>query len=290
MERFHRYFNAALSIVFDKIKATWDEIIPSILFSYRASVNDTTGYSPFFLEHGRHPQLPLGTLFPYLQKKEERKEDFVKDITDKLEFAFDLARERQKVAAERNKARKHAQYKPNFKPGDFILLMERAAKEGRLEEKDEEGKHISIPHKLRNRYTGPYEMVRWAGERHCTILMRGKEVTHNVNRLIKHHVWDEEHMCTDRPHRVEEREETRPEIGDLIVFPSTYNSEHKCIFGMGRVMEIRSAEDVLIHWLGNMPCAEANKPFALGWIDGKDNLAYYAAKKTHFSHTPLTSD
>ena len=58
VERFHRYFNAALSIVYDKIKATWDQIIPSILFSYRASVNDTTGYSPFFSNTAEIPSSP----------------------------------------------------------------------------------------------------------------------------------------------------------------------------------------------------------------------------------------
>ena len=55
VERFHRYLNAALTIIFDKIKANWDEYLPSVLFSYRASANETTGHSPFFLEHGRDP-------------------------------------------------------------------------------------------------------------------------------------------------------------------------------------------------------------------------------------------
>ena len=35
VERFHRYLNATLSIVYDKVKANWDEYIPAILFSYR---------------------------------------------------------------------------------------------------------------------------------------------------------------------------------------------------------------------------------------------------------------
>jgi hypothetical protein len=285
VERFHRYFNAALSIVFDKIRVTWDEIIPSILFSYRASTNDTTGYSPFFLEHGREPQLPLGNLFPYLQKKEERREEFVQNITQKLEFAFGLARERQKTAAEKNKARKHTQFKPIFNPGDFILVMERAAKEGRVEERDEKGEYISIPEKLRNRYTGPYEMVRWAGERHCTILVKGKEMTYNVNRLIKHHVWDDAHIRTDNSVRRDpERREPPAKINDIIAFPSTYNAEHKCIFGMGKILEIRGPEDVLVQWLGNMPFAEAHKPFTFAWIDKKDKRTY-SGKRMHLHTT-----
>ena len=60
VERFHRYLNASLSIVYEKVLANWDEFLPSVIFSYRASKNDTTGHTPFFLEHGRDAQLPLG--------------------------------------------------------------------------------------------------------------------------------------------------------------------------------------------------------------------------------------
>ena len=40
-------------------------------------------------------------------------------------------------------------------------------------------------------------MTRWVGDRHCAISMYGKEVVYNVNRLVKHHVWDDVHMRTD---------------------------------------------------------------------------------------------
>ena len=78
--------------------------------------------------------------------------------------------------------------------------------------------------------------------------------------------------------------------GDLVAFPSGFSEEHHCIFGLGKILKIRSREDILVHWLGNIDLASAKKPFALGWIDGKDNRSYYAAKPTHVSHAPLTSD
>ena len=58
VERFHRYLNESLCIIYDKVDSDWDEYVPAVLFSYRANKNDTTGYSTFFLEHGREPQLP----------------------------------------------------------------------------------------------------------------------------------------------------------------------------------------------------------------------------------------
>ena len=127
VERFHRYLNSALCIVYGKVRADWDEYIPFILFSYRANINETTGHSPFFLEHGRHPQLPLGNIFPYMRKVEPR-ETYVEEIVKRLESAFNKVRELQKLAADRNKARRPEQFKPDFQPGDFLLLFERAAR------------------------------------------------------------------------------------------------------------------------------------------------------------------
>ena len=68
--------------------------------------------------------------------------------TNKQDFAFERAKSLQAIASERNKARKPGQYKPDFKAGDLLLLQERAPKEGRLEERDEEGKAIPISEKL----------------------------------------------------------------------------------------------------------------------------------------------
>ena len=217
VERFHRYLNASLSIIYEKVLADWDDYVPAALFSYRASRNDTTGHSPFFLEHGRNPQTPLGNLFPYLQKKEEP-ENFVRTITDNLEKAFERVRELQKAAADKNKARRPRQYKPNFKPGDFLLLMARSAPEGRLVERDEEGRPIPIPEKMRNKYTGPFKMIRWVGERQCAIEIMGEEQIHSVTRLIKHYVWDDIHTRTDVPApRTPHTVPSPPGIGDLIL-------------------------------------------------------------------------
>ena len=131
-------------------------------------------------------------------------------------------------------------------------MKKRTAGENRLEERDEEGKFVPLPEKLRNVFTGPYEMVRWAGERHCTIQIKDKEVRVNVNRLIKHHVWDDEHVSTDAPPKIAPpRPDDRPMIGELVVFPMAENAEHKCAFGVGKVLQIRSEQDVLVQWLGN---------------------------------------
>ena len=106
-------------------------------------------------------------------------------------------------------------------------------------ERDGEGKFIPVPEKLRNQFVGPYEMMGWAGERYCRINVGGIEKMYNVNRLIKHHVWDAHNLCTDTApqHQTHIQPTPRkpPERGDVIVFPMECNDEHKCIFGVGKI-------------------------------------------------------
>ena len=291
IERFHRYLNSTLSIVMDRSKANWDEYIPAILFAYRASTNDTTNHSPFFLETGREPQLPLGNLFPFLRKA-ERTENFVEKITSTLEFAFKRTRELQETAAEKNKARKPEQHKPDFKKGDYLLLQARSAKEGRLEARDENGKQIPLPEKLRNQFTGPFRMIGWSGARSCILETgKGKHVTHNVNRLIKHHIWDEIHSDTNvkRQKLPEQPEIDRPlEAGELIAFTTKQTADNNCIFGIGRILPKTDA-NITIQWYGNNPRAEAKRPFLPIWIDQKDGLRYHKTRPNHRSHQPWTN-
>ena len=54
VERFHRYLGAALCIVYERKAANWDDYIAPVLFSYRASKNDATGFQP--LHDGKRPR------------------------------------------------------------------------------------------------------------------------------------------------------------------------------------------------------------------------------------------
>ena len=53
-------------------------------------------------------------------------------------------------------------------------------------------------------------------------------------------------------------------------------------------MERRGKNDIFFQWYGNKPLAEANKPFAPGWVRS-DNKGYYAIRKLHASHPPWTN-
>ena len=246
-----------MGIMYDKKKLNWDDYIPAILFAYRTSVNDTTSYSPFFLETGREPQLPMGNMFPDLRPKEQN-ENFVQDILDKLEFAFREARRRQQAVSDKNKERKPTQHQPSFVKGDWLLVFGRSAKEGRLELKDEDGKAIPLPEKMRNQFHGPYRMLAWSGKRNCILDVKGKKQTFNVTRLIKKDAWSDAIRDTDEP-IAPQKPSQLPEIGDFIVIPTDTTDAEECLLDIGKVLEIRDPDDIVVHWYGNFPQPQAHR-------------------------------
>jgi len=58
IERVHRDLHAGLSHYVNSANTNWDTLVPFYLMSHRATPHSTTGFSPFFLLHGREMILP----------------------------------------------------------------------------------------------------------------------------------------------------------------------------------------------------------------------------------------
>lgn len=56
VERFHRFLNELLATQGTK---EWTRGARAIVFTYNNGVHSSTGYTPYFLMHGRHPNIPL---------------------------------------------------------------------------------------------------------------------------------------------------------------------------------------------------------------------------------------
>ena len=89
----------------DRTPSDWDEYLQAVLFSYRCSVNDATGYSPYFLLNGRTPTIPSDLSFDVLETEYKNKEDYVQKMIERLRTAFSLARRQQYAAAVENEDR-----------------------------------------------------------------------------------------------------------------------------------------------------------------------------------------
>jgi len=57
VERFHRILHDSIAHYIDSTGTNWDVVLPFFM-TYRATPHSTTGYSPFYLPHGREMILP----------------------------------------------------------------------------------------------------------------------------------------------------------------------------------------------------------------------------------------
>ncbi len=112
-------------------------------------VHSSTGFSPFFLAHGREPRLPAEILLncsPAVTScTPGTPADYVRDVTTRLSYAFKDAAVRS-TAAKLNQKRqydKNTFFHPH-KPGDFVFLDDPAQKQNKLAPK----------------WKGPYKILR----------------------------------------------------------------------------------------------------------------------------------
>ena len=61
-EVMNKTLKTMLRAFIDNKQSNWDQLLPSLEFAYNNAVNASTGYSPFFLNSGQHPRLPIALL------------------------------------------------------------------------------------------------------------------------------------------------------------------------------------------------------------------------------------
>ena len=88
----------------------WDACLPYVLFAYRASIQESTQESPFYLMYGRDPQLPTeAVLSPPAVRHQVDVHDFKSELATRMAEAWELA---QKHVVRAQKCQK-AQYDRN---------------------------------------------------------------------------------------------------------------------------------------------------------------------------------
>jgi len=122
-ERANRTIEDMLRAYVAPHQSDWDEHLIAAEFAYNNSVQASTGYTPFYLNHGRHPHTPLSLAVadnqPRTHDNNPAANDFVGRFKSELACAKDAlhrAQERQRKYADLN--RRHAE----FSLGDYVLL------------------------------------------------------------------------------------------------------------------------------------------------------------------------
>lgn len=145
-ERFNKTLADMLSMYVDAEQRDWDDLLPFVTFAYNTAKQETTGFTPFFLLHGREAETTMDTLFPY--HPIDTGSDYVSQLITTAEEARQLARIRTLSAQDRDRQRYDAKHRPvSYNPGDLVWIFIPIRK-------------VGLSEKLLKRYFGPYCVKR----------------------------------------------------------------------------------------------------------------------------------
>lgn len=186
VERFNRTIEAILAKLVQEDQENWDNNIATALFAYRSAVHEATGFTPFALNFGRTPTLPLDVMLgsPTTQApKSCRLPAFLSTKRQKMRAMFDMARKNSRTAQSRQKQiyDKTSREKP-LQIGDRVWLYVPAVKVGSTK-------------KLASLWRGPYTVIDKTSPVNYVIQLIGgrQQKTVHANRLKLCHGSPEAH-------------------------------------------------------------------------------------------------
>ena len=165
-ERSHATVNSMLAKCISENQRDWDECLPSVAFSYNASVHESTQYSPFFLLFGTEPRWDVD----FQTGRENREPYSVNEYADllltRLEDAHDNARDHLQVTASRMQdwydKKVHAQ---GFNPGDEVYVLNLRLYQGRCPKWLRRYKDVGTVVKKINNVTYVVDCPAWRDKR-----------------------------------------------------------------------------------------------------------------------------
>ncbi len=124
VEKFNSTLISMIAKTAERHGRDWDQRLPYLLFAYRASVQESTKESPFFLLYGRDPRLPTETALskpstPYMVDIKDYRTELVTNLSD----SWSLAKENIKVAQCKQKREYDKRAKvPQYEVGDRVMV------------------------------------------------------------------------------------------------------------------------------------------------------------------------
>uniref|UniRef100_A0A3Q2ZZT4 Gypsy retrotransposon integrase-like protein 1 n=1 Tax=Kryptolebias marmoratus TaxID=37003 RepID=A0A3Q2ZZT4_KRYMA len=126
VERFNRTLIDQLAKILLSCEGEWDSFLSQVAFAYNTSVHSSTGFTPYFLTHGREARAPIDMLLgPQLQcgPGHDSPDEFVLSLRRRLETAFRQCRDNSVTASDKqrtfyDRGQKHDPYEA----GDLVWL------------------------------------------------------------------------------------------------------------------------------------------------------------------------
>ena len=176
-ERVHRVLHDSIAHYIDSSGTNWDFVVPFSLKAYRATPHSTTGYSPFYLVHGREMVLSnegdlKAKVSPSIQDAEQIRR--LENFKSSLRKAHKEVRIYKEKMHQKNKNYYDMKAKKRtFEVNDRVFLFCPTRKPGRC-------------HTFRPFWQGPFIVVQKLSHLNYKIVdKKGKEFVVHVNRLKK---------------------------------------------------------------------------------------------------------
>lgn len=125
-ERFNRTLHNLLRALPTSRKRDWSSCLPEVLYAYNTTPHQSTGESPYFLMFGQEPRLPVDFLLGQVPEPLAGSvHEWVQEHQARLQVAFEGARARLKVSANRRKTNhdKHVR-EVLLEEGQLVLLRD----------------------------------------------------------------------------------------------------------------------------------------------------------------------
>jgi len=147
-ERTNQELEQYLRLYTNFMQDDWSNWLSTAEFAYNNRVHSATGFSPFFLEYGRHPRTPLTVDKP--SNKVPNTDEFIsrlKEARNLASTALERAARTMKHYADRKRKRT-----PEFSKGQMVYLDTKNLKTGRPSKK------------LDAKRTGPFKVLEQIGQ------------------------------------------------------------------------------------------------------------------------------
>lgn len=181
VERFNGTLKRILKKLCSESPKQWHRYLPAVLYAYRSTAQESTGYSPFELVYGRRVKGPMDILKAYWTKTIDESDvksvyKYVIDLKTRLGETCRLAQDELKKSQEAQKVYYDKKSKPKkLKVGDEVLLL--------LPTKN---------NKLLLQWKGPFTVVKKVNAVDYIISVRGKEKMFHCNMLKPYHQREKE--------------------------------------------------------------------------------------------------
>jgi len=213
-ERTNGTLQQYLKTCVNNTRDNWDTYLPMAEFALNSAYQESIKNSPFFLTYGEQPRLPIDMLAQGVDDSVPA----VKELLDNLKGALENAR--GNIVAAQQAQKKHADKHRRshmFKSGDIVLLDTRNLK-------------LKGSTKLRNRYIGPFKLLRQIGENNFEIDL---PTSFKIHRVF--------HVSLIKPYHQREGEEEVQDAEDI--GSEEILNEDTLEFEVEKILEERKVKD-----------------------------------------------